>query len=82
MSDKKTKIVGIEDLQVVTDILAKLDTNLTTLNTNFNKLPFGITADLLELQNNIDSVRSYIHWIGLTLFSKIPTQKNIESEKN
>ena len=67
--------VSLEDLQVVTDVLAKLDTQIKSLNKAFNKLDIRINANALDVKNNIESVSNYVHWIGLTLISNIPNEE-------
>ena len=77
-----SKILSVEDLQTVTDILAKLDTQIKSLNKAFEKVEkngvnviYGKKADELDVKNNIDSVSNYIHWIGLKLIHNIPNEE-------
>ena len=67
--------VSLEDLQTATDILAKLDTQVKSLNKAFDKVDTRIDADALDVKNNIASVSNYVHWIGLTLIHNIPNEE-------
>jgi len=73
-----SKMLSVEDLQTVTDILAKLDTQVKSLNKAFSKVEDILMyhkADALDVKNNIDSVNNYINWIGLKLIHNIPTEE-------
>ena len=78
----KSKMVSVEDLQTVTDILAKLDTQIKSLdkalkkaNKNGVNVIYGKKADELDVKNNIASVSNYIHWIGMKLIHNIPNEE-------
>ncbi len=77
---KTTKAITAEDLLEVQKLLVKIDSRLSKITFDLcsNKIISDNrqSADILEIREDICTIRSFGNWIQLKLFG------NIESEKN